>query len=43
MTAELQQNRKTANLKSFLSAGIHADEKSILHTWKYDGVLYFPF
>ena len=43
MTAELQQNRKTANLKSFLSAGIHANEKSILHTRKYDAVLYFPF
>ena len=28
MTAELQQNRKTASLKSFVSAGIHADEES---------------
>ena len=26
MTAEPQQNRKTASLKSFVSAGIHADE-----------------
>ena len=43
MTAELQQNRKTASLKSFVSAGIHADEESILHTWNYDAVLYFPF
>ena len=34
---------KTANPKSFVSAGILADEKSILHTWKYDVVLYFPF
>ena len=40
MTAEPQQNRKTASLKSFVSAGIHADEESILHTWKYDAVLY---
>ena len=43
MTAELQYCRKTANLKSFVSAGIDADEKLILHTWKYDAVLYFPF
>ena len=41
MTAELQKSQKTANLKSFVSAGIHADEKSILHTWKYDAVLIF--
>ena len=27
----------------FLSASIHADEESILHTWKYNAVLYFPF